>query len=291
VDALRRLAERRLESFEVWLTEGPGHATVLAAKAAAEGFEVVVAVGGDGTANEVVNGLVEVEGTAPVFAVVPGGTGSDLVRSLEVPKDAEAAVDLVVRGTTRPTDLVRVRLQGHDGDELVRCCINVFGIGMSGEVVRRANLSSKRLGGTATFLGATLGALMSYRSPEIRISWVGAEGEDGAWSGRLLTGFVANGHYCGGGMWVGRGGSMHDGLLELSVVPPLGIVSTATGLPHLYDGKLDQVKGVLRTTVREIKVEAIGGPTVLVEVDGEQPGTLPLSASVLPEALLVRAGW
>lgn len=294
LEALRRAADRCFGRWELRETEGPGHATVLAAEAVAEGFDVVASVGGDGTHSETVNGLFD--GAVPrnpdvVFGAVPAGTGSDLVRTVGMPNGLEAALEVLAGGETRRSDVLEARLASGDGDPVLRLCVNVLSFGASGEVVRRANRSSKRLGGTATFLGATLSSLVSYRPGVVHLHWTDAEGDDEEWDGPLVAGVVANGEYFGGGMPIGRGSSMQDGLGDLVVVPRLSNARLIAGIPRLYTGRVDRVPGVVRRRMVSLDAEAVDGSGLLVEVDGEQPGTLPLHVRVLPGTLLIRGTW
>jgi len=155
VDDLRRAADRTLPAWDLVLTEGPGHATALAAAAAADPrVATVAAVGGDGTCHEVVNGMVEgrrARRPGLAFATVPFGTGSDLQKTLEIPADLESALRVAGAGAARAADLIAVELDGPQG-RVSECIVNVAGFGANGEVVRRANRMDKRLGGAITFL-------------------------------------------------------------------------------------------------------------------------------------------
>lgn len=292
LDTLRELASQHLGEHEVWLTEARGHATELAARARDQGCARVLSVGGDGTANEVVNGLMAGQGPGEVvFGLVPGGTGGDLVRALGIPARAPEALASLGSQEVRRVDVLAVDFLEATAESRRRYCINVTGFGLNGEVVKRVNSGSKAIGGTFSFLTATLGGIAAYRTSEVEVRWVDGEGREGAWSGRLMAGFLANGHYCGGGMWVGRGGSLHDGLADLTLVPDLGPVRTLVSVPRLFTGTMERVKGVLRTTVREIEARAFQGSTVRVDVDGEQPGILPIRATLLPGVLKVTGIW
>jgi len=295
LDALRRAADDTFAQWEIRETQGPGHATAIAAEAVEHGFQLVASVGGDGTHSETVNGLFD--GSVPrdpevVFGAVPAGTGSDLVRTVGMPNDLDAALRVLAGGETRSSDVLEARLASQAGGEpLHRLCVNVLSFGMSGEVVRLANRGSKRLGGTVTFLGATLRALASYTPRRARLRWTDAEGDDDEWSGTLVTAFVTNGEYCGGGMRVGRGGSMQDGAVDLVIVPRLPMARQIAGLPRLYSGRVEAIPGVLRRRIVSLEAEGIDVAPVPVEVDGEQPGSLPLHVRVLPGTLRIRGAW
>jgi diacylglycerol kinase (ATP) len=125
----------------------------------------------------------------------------------------------------------------------------------------------------------------------VRLRWTDPEGDDQEWEGSLVTAFIANGQYCGGGMQVGRGGSMQDGAADLVVVPRLPTARLLAGIPRLYTGHVERVRGVLRSRIVSLDAEAVDAAAVPVEVDGEQPGSLPLHVRVLPGTLLVRGTW
>jgi diacylglycerol kinase family enzyme len=225
-----------------------------------------------------------------VFGLVHAGTGGDLVKTLRVPDDPAEAMRGFARATPRPIDLLRVSFVDHDGARVERIGVNVTGFGLSGDVVRIANQGSKQLG-SATFVAATVTALRSYTPPSVRISAeTDADGEARStweWSGRLSSAFVANGAYCGGGMWVGRGGAIDDGWADLTVVPELPLSRMILGAPRLFTGSISRVKGVSRTRVRSLTAIADGETRVAIDVDGEQPGFLPIGVRVLQKSLLV----
>lgn len=304
-----RLRARALELFPGarWtLTTGPGQAAALAAGACAEGADLVVAVGGDGTVNEVVNGLMgetlgggavklpEPAGEAwtgagqrtglPALGVVPAGTGCDFVKSIGVPGEADGALDLLASGKQSECDLCLMTFAGADGGERRRYSMNMCGCGASGEVARRVNASRRPGRGILKFFAATAGAVASCRPRQVEMSVDG-----GKVATRALLGlFVCNGEYCGGGMRPGRGARVDDGALR---VVEIGDVPTWRVLVYgyrLYNGRLEGIPGVRVYDTRSLTVK--GPSAVLVDCDGEQPGTLPASYSVVRRAIRVVTG-
>jgi len=294
LDALKTLADDAFENWELRLTEGPNHASELASGAVHDGFDIVAAVGGDGTCHEVVNGLVSPEAPSDheaIFAVVPFGTGSDLVRSLEIPTNTEEALAIANCGITVATDVGHARYVLSDGSPTDRRFINVCGFGANGEVANRVNAGSKKLGGTVPFVKATLRTLVDYSAQRVRLTWSGADG-DGEWEGKLLSAFVANGFYCGGGMFVGKDASMHDGQFAFTVIEDANILRLLVNLPRLFTGTIHEASPAFRVSATRLRAEALDeGRPILVELDGEQPGALPLDLEILPRALQVRGGW
>ena len=299
LDALKRAVDIAFEQWEVRLTEGPGHATTLAAQASDEDFQLIAAVGGDGTCHEVINGMVaddRARNRKQAFTVVPFGTGSDLMKTLEVPRKLSGALWIAATGMSLPTDVGKALVTGDDGAQRQEYFINVAGFGANGEVVRRVNNRSKKLGGKLTFMRAALEAVAAYKPAEVRLRWRTAapgepEGPEEEWSGTLMSCFVGNGAYCGGGMWVGRGGTMHDGLLDLSVIQPSGMVRQLVDLRRLYDGHLERAQGARTTRVTRVEATARSDQEVYIDLDGEAVGRLPARFEILPRALHVRGGW
>jgi len=291
VPRLRRAMDRAFAQWELKLTERPGHATELAAEAAGE-FDLVAAVGGDGTCHEVVCGLMNgdrARSRKTAFTVIPLGTGSDLMKSLKVPRSLGNALWVAGSGVTLPTDVGAVTFTGDDGQTHDHHFINVAGFGANGEVVRRANRMSKRLGGGLTFLRASAETALSYEPTRVRLRWTGPEG-DGRWEGEAMSVFVANGSFCGGGMNVGRGGTMQDGLLDVTVLPRTPLLRQITGIRRLYDGTLDRWPGAITFRASSLDAEPLEGAPP-IDLDGEDVGVLPVSFRVLPGALNVRGGW
>lgn len=283
-DQLQRMVARAFAQAEVRWTQGPGHASELATKAAEEA-DIVAALGGDGTCHEVVNGLVrngEAVNRRVIFTVLPSGTGGDLKRSLEIPGSLEGALWIASTGMTLPLDLGRVQWAG--GREKV--FVNVAGFGANAEVCRRANLSSKRWGGAATFLSSIVSTLGDYRPERVRWWWTGPDGDEEQVL-PTLSAFCGNGHYCGAGLWVGKGGSMADGLFDLTLLRPFPLARVPGMLPRAYNGTLGEAEGAIRRKVRRLEARS----PIALELDGEPQGEEPAAITVLPRILQVRGGW
>ncbi|MSP54848.1 MAG: hypothetical protein EXR69_04470 [Myxococcales bacterium] len=277
----------------IW-TEHAGHATTIA-RGIAEGGEpdIIAALGGDGTCHEVVNGLfvngVPVNRRA-IFTVIPFGTGGDLVRSLEIKKNLQDALWTASTGITLPVDVIKLTFPVAPGVPAavprVEMCINVAGFGINAMVCQLVNGSSKRFGGMISFLGAIFTSLGRYEARVVDWRWDGPDGSGGA-SVETLAGFAANGRYCGAGLHVGKGGSMADGYLDLSIIPKLSMAAALLHLPKLYAGEFASVPGVIRVRASRIEVDR----SIAIETDGEAIGDTPVTLEVIPKALMCRGGW
>ena len=274
-------------------TDRAMHAAELTRSALRDGCDLVIAAGGDGTLNEVVNGFFEEarpgEPARPVrpqasLALLPRGTGGDFRRSLGLDGDLlHCAARL--KGTAAPVDVGRVDYTADDGKEASRYFINVGEVGVGARVVAIANRSSKWLGGKATFMIASLRALAGWRDLRIRASFDGAPVED--LSVTALA--IANGKYFGGGMMVAPEARLDDGQFHVTIWSGYGLSDFVFKSGSMYDGSHVNLKGTHTRTARTVHIDPAGPEPVEVEVDGERLGRLPASFTLLPGALrLVR---
>jgi diacylglycerol kinase (ATP) len=260
------------------LSERPGQLAELARQAAGSGAELLVAVGGDGTVNEVANGIA---GLGTELAVIPRGTGWDFVRTYGIPRKLEAAVEVALRGRAREIDLGLARYRAWDGMERESLFANIASAGMSGAIAKRANETSKALGGKASYLWATLAVFSRWRNDEVRVR---VDGEEH--SGRMHDVIVANGRYLGGGMMICPEAQPDDGLFDVLLIGDLTKRDLMLTLPKTYRGThLPHPKAML---LRGTNVEVEAPEPLPIELDGEQPGTTPVRFEIVPGALRLR---
>lgn len=283
-DEIRAALDRVLERWQPRFTETRGEATRLARQAVAEGCEMIVSIGGDGTMNEVVCGLFEPEGTGRlmrpdlVLATVRAGTGGDFARMLGLTHRLPDSVAHLAGERTRPCDLGFLEFEDHAGRRAWRGFLNIASFGLSGVVVAKVNASSKALGGRASFLFGLTRALIGYRPQAVRIAVDGASFHEGP----LVTCAAANGQYFGGGMRIASRAEIGDGLLDVVVQLRSG-AREVLAIGDLYSGKMIDWPSV--RSIRGARIEAApvtAGDRVLLDVDGEQPGRLPASIRVIP---------
>jgi len=255
----------------------PGELTELAREAAGRA-DLLVAVGGDGTVNEIANGIA---GLDVELAVIPRGTGWDFVRTYGIPRRFDDAVKVALGGRPREVDLGRARYRAWDGAERESWFANIASAGMSGAVAKRTNESSKALGGKISYLWATLTVFARWRNDEVRVT---VDGERR--SGRMHDVVVANGRYFGGGMMICPDAEPDDGLLDVLLIGDLSKRDLLLTLPKTYRGRhLPHPKAEL---LRGKAVEVDAAEPLPVELDGEQPGTTPVQFDVVPQALRLR---
>jgi len=268
-------------SFDSIHTQRPGHGEELAQKALHEGRRRIAAVGGDGSVNDVLHGIMHAGpgDTGDVtLAVLPTGTGNDWARSLGI--------------TRNPTDIARALAQGrtmlHDVGAIDfpqtgaprRWFINVAGAGYDAYVTERV---PRPVPSAFTYLRGALSGLATYRSPEFRI-----RADDEQIEGRLLLAFVANAQYCGNRMHVAPGARMDDGLLDVLAVRELSLLQVLPKLMKLYSGRILGDPAVRHLRAARVRIDT--NPPVVIQADGQIVGRTPAEFSLLPRALRVVTG-
>jgi YegS/Rv2252/BmrU family lipid kinase len=285
--AVELLFEANKFAHDVVFTSRPGHATALTRQALRDGAASVIAVGGDGTLNEVVNGFFDEEGVAinasATLGILPSGTGGDFRKSIGMDTSPDKAVAQLVRGRTVPVDVGRV---DYDAGER-RFFINITDCGIGGEVVARVNRSRYKGGGirgTGVFLWTSLSTLMTYPGCDATVTIDGKK-----ITGNFRNIVIANGRYFGGGMKIAPDARIDDGLFDVVLIRGGSRVSALTGVPAIYRGThlsrddVDHHRGAV------VRVTTSGSVPLLFDVEGEQVGAAPATVTCLPGAIRVVA--
>ena len=265
-------------------TRAAGHAEELAASAAASGHDRVVAVGGDGTMQEVVNGLIAIDAAdRPSLGVVPAGSGNDLSRSLAIPLNPMAALSVALGGHLTPLDLGTARANGRE-----RAFVAAGGTGFDADVAHTmAGPRARWQRGRAGYFLSTLNVLRRHANRALQVE---IDGPDGARriEGRFLFIAFANGPYYGGGMQICPSASISDGVLDVCLVGNISRLGALQQLPGIYRAK--HVDHPLVELLRVHRLTITGEDGTRVHLDGEPLGVLPVEVGVLPGALQVAVG-
>ena len=259
---------------EVIFSTAPGEAENLAYRGALEGFSPIVAVGGDGTLQEVANGLMR-SPNPPPMGIVPAGTGNDLVRSLGLPTNVTEATRLAWSDVAGTIDLAVCN---------ERYFINVGGVGLDTRVAIAMNGRTGRLSsGTLPYLMQALVELSRYANPDFVLRLDGQ-----AVSSRSLLVAVANGRYFAGGMKICPQADPTDGLLDVCIAGDLSRREVLAVVPRIYSGRHVNHPKVTFHKVRSVGIERPTG--MEVQLDGEIMSALPAEFRVVSRALRI-AGW
>lgn len=273
-------------------TQGLGDAAHLAREFAAAGFGMVIAAGGDGTASEVADGLLDGHargGRMPELGILPCGTGADFSRGLGLGADLVAVVNRIALGKAHPVDAGRVCYVDDHGALACRHFLNIASLGLSGATDRAVNADRRKGKGSAKalFLWRTVVEFLRYRFQDVRIAVDDGEPVEA----RVALVAAANGRFFGGGMMIAPDAEIDDGLLDIVVVRASGKAGLIWDLRLLYGGRHRDHHAITIQRGRKVTVEPLGGRMenfALVDIDGESPGRIPATFEIIPGVLRLR---
>ncbi len=257
---VRQCLEAEGLSFDLVRTKGPWHAAELAEQAARDGFETVIAAGGDGTANEIINGLMAASrnGPIPKMGVIPAGSGSDFASGIGLPADLEEACHRIALNLRRTIDIGRVTVEGQEP----RYFGNVVGIGFDGAALIET-LKIKRLRGLPLYLLAVLKTVfVSFKAP---LATVAYDGEEMVLPAMLVC--VANGPREGGGFLIAPDAVPDDGLFDVCIAHEVDRLTTLRLIPHFIKGTHVDRDPVTMVQAKKVRIASSEG--LIAHVDGE----------------------
>ncbi|HPO15076.1 MAG TPA: FAD-dependent oxidoreductase [Candidatus Hydrogenedentes bacterium] len=289
------IAERlnaALGPVDVVFTDGPMAAKHLTAQALKEGIEQIIAVGGDGTVNEVVNGFFEngrpINPNA-VLAVLASGTGGDFRKTFGIPIDIDAQIARIAESPIRAIDIGKLTFrEDATGREGVRYFDNIASFGLSGATDRAVNQLrfARKFGGKIAFQWGAFKALLSYRNQPIRLC------VDDTFDEVINTATIAicNGQFFGGGMHIAPEAAPDDGLFDIIILRDAGRLEILMKLRLVYSGRHLTDRRITFLRGRKIVATPVSSAqAVLLDVDGEAPGQLPATFEIIPRAMLLRS--
>jgi diacylglycerol kinase (ATP) len=285
-DRISGLLSKSGISFTSKFTERKGHATELAHEAASEGFRKIASVGGDGTLNEVVNGVFTQNICPPsemTLGIIPVGTGNDWGRMFGIPLVYEGAIKVLSEFRTMPHDVGIVSYFNGDKQEK-RYFINIAGLGFEALVVKKTNKQKdKGKSSQAIYLYNLVSSLLSYKKVEAEITIDGKSTRCRAFSIN-----VGNGRYCGGGMRQTPDAVPDDGLLDITVIRDMTRFEIVRSLKLLYDGTI--LSHPLVDGYRSTNLRVTAEIPLYAEADGESLGHTPVEFSIIPAGINIVYG-
>ena len=284
--------ERHLGRFEMRETLAEGDAERLAIEFAAEGYDLVIAAGGDGTASETADGLLQAarEGyDHAALSLLACGTGSDFARGLGMPDDVDAVLERIAACEIRMIDVGRISYIDDHGALASRHFINIASLGLSGHVDRAVNADRRkgRIPAKVLFLWRTVTEFFNYHFDDVMVTI--DDGEPIA--GRVALVAIANGPFFGGGMMIAPDASLDDGQFDIIILRAGGKVALMRDIRLLYTGRHRNHPAVTILRGRKVLVEPAVGAfdnSALVDIDGEAPGRVPAEFEIMPRALKLR---
>jgi YegS/Rv2252/BmrU family lipid kinase len=288
--------------YKARFTGGEYNATELSRIAASNGYRRFIAVGGDGTIHDVLNGIAEYVYSADdesvrfsdfTMAVIPVGSGNDWVKSAGVARDVASAVDQIVAGKVGRQDVVKVSVYDPDDADLNKIVAesymaNIGGIGLDARVCEIVNRKKEQgLRGKKLYISALLYCIKHRVPVHARVICDGNE----VFRGKYLSMAFGIGRYSGGGMRQTSLAVMDDGLLDVTVIPDIPLLTIAKEVPRLFTGTFHKVSVLTQARCRSVVIlPDSGSDAEPVEVDGEVIGRAPVRMDVLEDQLNIIVG-
>jgi YegS/Rv2252/BmrU family lipid kinase len=282
----RLLAEAGIEYLS-FFTEHRGHAIELTKKYVRAGFRKIIVVGGDGTLNEVVNGIFSqkhVEPSGIVLAMIPVGTGNDWCRMFHIPHDYEAAIRVIKENKQFVQDTGIMEYIDHEGNKAKRYFVNIAGMGFDAMVAEKTN-KDKDLGkgNPLSYYINIFTSLFSFQITKTKIIT-----DDHEFKAEVFSMTAAIGQFNGGGMKQAPNACPDDGLLDLTIIRKIGKFKVIRNVINLLDGSFTKLPEVSEFRTSNILIEST--PELYAETDGESMGKSPFRFSILPRSLNIVVG-
>lgn len=285
--ALSNLLERRLGPVTTRFTDEHAAGIALTRGLLREGFDLIIAVGGDGTINEVANGFFDQDQMIrpqAALGILPLGTGGDFRRTLQIPSNHSEAIEILAAGVSLPIDVGKASFRANDGSRGSRYFVNLVSFGMGGHVAAKSKNFMGVFGGKAAFFWATAMTFLSYRGRHTRLTL--DDGPDPL-PFFITNVAVGNGQFHGGGMWPCPAAVLNDGAFDVTVIEYAGALRLLWNISMLYSGEVYAHPKVHHYEAGRILAESSSETEIEIEIDGEALGTLPLEITLLPRQLRV----
>lgn len=291
--SVRSTLERAIGEVAVEVTERQGHGSELARRAALAGHPLVIAVGGDGTIHEVVNGLMAAKsesGSTAQLAIIGQGTGGDFRKSLGIEHRLDRYIDAIASGRQRAIDVGLFR----GGGKSEHYFVNILSAGMGGLVDRYVADGSRLFGGTAAYFTASFRALVNARLGHLRVTVTHDDGAGAKTTEHLVRSYmiaICNGRWFGGGMKVAPMAEVDDGTFDIIALGATSKLGFALTSGSIYSGKHVGANGTVHLRGQKIRIDLANEDArdaYALDVDGEAMGSLPVEIEVVPKALVVR---
>jgi YegS/Rv2252/BmrU family lipid kinase len=277
--------------YNVAFTKGPGDGIELARRGAEKGRTFIIACGGDGTVNEVANGILQ-SGVDVELGVFPSGTGGDFRRTIGMPNEIREAARALRTGDTKLIDVGKVSFVDHDGQSAERYFLNVTSFGLAASIIERVKGSTSlswlpldTVRGRASFALSTLQEVVAIGATSVRVK-IDDKDEH---SLQTVNFCIANARYFGGGMMIAPDAKLNDGFLDVINIGDINTAKIILNAYTLYRGTHLDLREVKDTLAKRIEARPMNDDhEVHIEIDGELPGRLPAVYEVVPGALKVR---
>jgi len=267
-------ALQRKFSVEVFETKSSNHAIQLAGEAALNHFDIVFAAGGDGTLNQVLNGLLSIAGPLPVLGVIPLGSGNDFAALMDVRPEASHLINLLANQKSRPIDVGKISCLGKEGAQIVRFFINVCSLGMGPATVQRIERLPRWLGPGFRYFASVLNTFLTHPIEKFEVTT-----KDWTWSGKARVVAIANGKSFGNRIYIAPTAEPDDGVFNTLIATDMPLPKFLFTLQRLKSKQVVKDQSIVYATTQELQLSSM--TSAFIEAEGEMAGYLPATIVML----------
>lgn len=284
-NTIQKLLKKLDIPYDYQLTTQQNDATAFARDAIIQGYKKIITAGGDGTVNEVINGIFSQQAVPTseiTFAIIPVGTGNDWIKTHQIPNDYKKAILLIKSGKTILHDVGKVDYKTLEGEDAHRYFINVAGLGYDAYVTKASLERSRWMGNKLFYSYLIIRCLLEYRSTQMKVDY-----DDKTVEGNIFSMAVGIGRYNGGGAQFVPQAIPDDGLFAVSLFKDIKSIDVVRNFRKFYQGTIIEHPKVIGEQAREIYVSPPNDSKTWIEADGEFLGTLPAKFIMLERCIKV----
>jgi diacylglycerol kinase (ATP) len=254
----------------------------LSEKSILNGTDYIIAVGGDGTLSEVINGVMRVQKEKRnnlIVGLLPAGSGNDFARTMKLTKNISELYGLIKNNKSILIDIGKLEFKTMTGEDSTRYFDNITDVGLGAEVAKRVNDGNKTYGPNFAFFSATILGFLNYKRKRVKI-----ESNNFNWEGNVLILCLANGKYFGSGLGIAPHAKVNDGNIAVTLAGEISLIDYLKNLIRIRKCVRINHPHVIYNEVESCNIQPVGAEC-LIEADGEMIGKIPLKASILPHEI------
>jgi YegS/Rv2252/BmrU family lipid kinase len=279
INEIKRVFDETLFQVKICETQFEQHAILLTESAVNEGFTCIIACGGDGTLNEVLNGLLNTKRPNVTLGLIPKGSGNDFIKTACSPHSLVGLKESVLRKNFKKIDVGFAEFISKDWSHTSRYFINIADVGIGGVIAQQLDESNKIFGSIITYQYFILKNFLIYQSQQLKVT-----GDDFEYSGNVMNFCAANAKYFGSGLGVAPDADISDGLLNVIAIGEVSLIDYLKNFPDLKKCKRLVHPGIKYYTTKTLLFESFNHQ-MPIDMDGEFVGYLPMKIAIQPKAI------
>lgn len=279
IDEIKRTFVEALFQITICETQFEQHAILLTESIVKEGFTHIIACGGDGTLNEVLNGVLKGNQPNLKLGLIPKGSGNDFIKTAHSPDSLAALKISILRNNVKKIDVGFAEFNSKDGQEISRYFINIADVGIGGVIAQQLSESKKFFGSTITYQYFIIKNMLTYKPQPLKVI-----GDDFIYEGKIMNFCAANAKYFGSGLGIAPEADISDGMFNVVAIGEVSLVDYLKNFPDLKKCKPLAHSAIDYYTSKSLVFESTNSK-IPIDMDGEFVGYLPMKTTIKPQAI------